>query len=35
MRLWPGLIGLTILLNLVELAHRKWRGLLELLGRNG
>lgn len=29
MRLWPGLIGLAIALNLAELVARKWRGLFE------
>ena len=31
MRLWPGLLGLAILLNLVELIVRKWRGVVETL----
>ncbi|MGD1072908.1 MAG: VWA domain-containing protein [Bryobacteraceae bacterium] len=29
MRLWPALLGLAILLNLIELAMRKWRGIVE------
>jgi uncharacterized membrane protein len=29
MELWPGLLGLAILLNLSELILRKWRGLVE------
>jgi len=33
LRLWPGLLGLAILLNLAELVHRKWRGLIELVRR--
>jgi hypothetical protein len=28
-RLWPLLLGLAILLNLVELVMRKWRGIVE------
>ncbi len=28
-RLWPGLLGLAVLLNLVELVLRKWRGIVE------
>ena len=31
MRLWPGLLGLAILLNLIELASRKWKGIVESL----
>jgi len=31
--LWPGLLGLAILLNLAELIHRKWKGIRELLTR--
>jgi hypothetical protein len=31
LRLWPGLLGLAILLNLVELLLRKWRGVAETL----
>ncbi|MCU1259472.1 MAG: von Willebrand factor, type, partial [Bryobacterales bacterium] len=31
LQLWPGLLGLAILLNLIELVLRKWRGLLEAL----
>jgi hypothetical protein len=31
MNLWPGLLALALLLNLVELVLRKWRGLLETL----
>ncbi|MEP6715046.1 MAG: hypothetical protein ABJC09_05705, partial [Terriglobia bacterium] len=29
LRLWPGLLGLAVLLSLAELVLRKWRGLLE------
>jgi uncharacterized membrane protein/uncharacterized protein YegL len=29
LRLWPGLLALAILLNLVELALRKWGGIIE------
>jgi len=29
LRLWPGLLGLAILLNLIELAMRKWGGIVE------
>ena len=29
MRLWPALLSLAILLNLIELAQRKWRGIIE------
>jgi Ca-activated chloride channel family protein len=31
MRLWPGLLAIAILLNLIELAMRKWRGIVESL----
>jgi len=31
LRLWPGLLGLAILLNLAELILRKWRGVAETL----
>jgi Ca-activated chloride channel family protein len=31
MELWPGLLALALLLNLVELVLRKWKGLLEAL----
>jgi uncharacterized membrane protein len=31
MNLWPGLLALALLLNLIELVLRKWRGLLETL----
>jgi GMP synthase (glutamine-hydrolysing) len=27
LRLWPGLLGLAIVLNLIELALRKWKGI--------
>ena len=30
-RLWPVLLGVAILLNLIELVTRKWRGMLESL----
>lgn len=34
LRLWPGFVALAILLNLVELVMRKWKGIIEgLLGR--
>jgi hypothetical protein len=29
MRLWPGLLAIALLLNLIELAMRKWRGIIE------
>jgi Ca-activated chloride channel homolog len=29
MRLWPGLVAIALLLNLIELAMRKWRGIIE------
>jgi Ca-activated chloride channel homolog len=29
MQLWPGLLGLAILLNLIELVLRKWKGMIE------
>ncbi len=28
-RLWPGLLAIALLLNLIELVMRKWRGILE------
>ena len=31
MNLWPGLLALAVVLNLVELVLRKWRGLVEML----
>ena len=31
LQLWPGLLALAILLNLIELVLRKWRGLIEAL----
>ena len=31
MELWPGLLGLALALNLLELIMRKWKGLLEAL----
>jgi hypothetical protein len=31
MELWPGLLGLAVLLNLAELVLRKWKGVLEAL----
>ncbi len=31
MRLWPGLIAIALMLNLIELAMRKWRGIIESL----
>jgi uncharacterized membrane protein/uncharacterized protein YegL len=33
MELWPGLLALAILLNLIELVMRKWPGILETLRR--
>ena len=29
LRLWPGLLAIALLLNLIELALRKWRGIIE------
>ncbi len=29
MRLWPGLLAIALLLNLIELVMRKWRGIIE------
>ncbi|HWF07823.1 MAG TPA: VWA domain-containing protein [Bryobacteraceae bacterium] len=29
LRLWPGLLAIALLLNLIELVMRKWRGILE------
>ena len=29
MRLWPALLAIALLLNLIELAMRKWRGIVE------
>jgi len=29
LRLWPGLLALAVLLNLIELVMRKWRGIIE------
>lgn len=34
MRLWPGLLALAVLLNLIELAMRKWRGIVDSLRGN-
>jgi Mg-chelatase subunit ChlD len=34
LRLWPGLLALAILLNLVELALRKWGGIIESFRRS-
>jgi hypothetical protein len=31
MELWPGLLALAVLINLIELVLRKWKGLLEAL----
>ena len=31
MQLWPALLALAVLLNLLELVLRKWKGLLEAL----
>ena len=31
MELWPGLLGMAILMNLIELILRKWKGLVEAL----
>jgi Ca-activated chloride channel family protein len=33
MELWPGMLALAILLNLVELFMRKWRGIIETIRR--
>jgi hypothetical protein len=33
MRLWPGLLANAILFNLIELAMRKWRGIVESIRR--
>ena len=33
MRLWPGLLALALLLNLIELALRKWGGIMESFRR--
>jgi hypothetical protein len=33
MELWPGLLGLAVLLNLLELFLRKWKGLFDALRR--
>jgi Ca-activated chloride channel homolog len=30
-RLWPALLGLAVLLNLIELVMRKWRGIIETM----
>jgi hypothetical protein len=35
MELWPGLLGLAILLNLAEVFLRKWRGLVQVLRELG
>jgi hypothetical protein len=35
LRLWPGLLAIAILLNLVELAMRKWRGIVESFRSRG
>jgi hypothetical protein len=32
MQLWPGLLAFAILLNLIELVLRKWKGMMESLG---
>ena len=32
MALWPALLALAILLNLIELVLRKWKGMAESLG---
>jgi hypothetical protein len=33
LRLWPGLLALAILLNMIELALRKWGGIVQTLRR--
>jgi hypothetical protein len=33
MELWPGFLALAVLLNLIELFLRKWRGMLDALRR--
>jgi hypothetical protein len=35
LNLWPGLLGLAILLSLGELLHRKWKGLIEFFHSRG
>jgi hypothetical protein len=30
-RLWPALLGIAVLLNLIELVMRKWRGIIETM----
>ncbi len=35
LQLWPGLLALAILLNLIELILRKWKGLMEALRGRG
>jgi Ca-activated chloride channel family protein len=35
LRLWPGLLALAILLNLIELGMRKWRGIVESFRHRG
>ena len=35
LRLWPGLLGLAILLNLIELGMRKWRGIVDSFRQRG
>ncbi len=34
MELWPGLLALALLLNLIELISRKWKGLIESFQRS-
>jgi Ca-activated chloride channel family protein len=34
LELWPGLLGLAVLLNLAELVVRKWRGILQTVTGN-
>jgi Ca-activated chloride channel family protein len=35
LRLWPGLLAIAVLLNLIELAMRKWRGIVESFRSRG
>ena len=33
LELWPGLLGGAVLLNLIELVLRKWKGIVEAITR--
>jgi hypothetical protein len=35
MQLWPGLLAAAIVLNLIEIVLRKWKGMLESLRFRG